>query len=683
MVLRILVCIPTYNNAGTIEQVVLDALNTTSYTVLVVDDGSDVPVRSLLQENERVHVVRLEQNSGKGFALQTAFRWAVGKGFTHLLSVDGDGQHLLHDSSQLLEKALEHPWSLIVGQRRFETASDVPGISKFGRKFSNFWVQYQTGKVIRDSQSGYRLYPLFHVQNLKFWTKRYDFEIEVLIRLLWKGVSVEEVEIDVFYPPADKRVSHFNKFWDNVRISTLNTLLVVVSLLKFDRDPGKNALAIGLGLFIGCTPFFGFHALIAAGLAFGLRLNAVLMFIGTNISIPPIAALVVPLEIAVGRYFIPNHSLLAWGLGSLIVGIFVGTAGGLITWIAGHKAPAKKKTNWTGKTRGGKFGNGFLKMMIRWFGVRTAYLFLFTVVPYFYLFAPTARKSANEYWSIIRPEKNWWQRQGLVLLQLYRFGQVLMDRGLQSFHETPQFETRPHGMNQILEPMRAKQPLILMSGHVGSWDLAAAFLNTNGFWGQFHMVHYQSKDLTFEKVVQKKNAPSHVNSLLTNDDAVLKVKQMLEQGEPVGMMGDRAMSTHVELVPFLGRLAPFDRRPFRIGATCRARMLFTFGFKGKGKCYDLYAQPSFEIEYSKDQSRDVQLRSHVQDYAKALETFLAKYPEQWFNFYPFFSREPEAPPGVQVGIERNSLWQEWHKPATTEFASAPATKANVEAGSPQ
>ncbi|HEX4926010.1 MAG TPA: glycosyltransferase family 2 protein, partial [Bdellovibrionales bacterium] len=257
MILRFRVCIPTYDNPATIAGVVRDVLNAAPFPVLVVDDGSHEPVAPILQREgllgNRVQVLRFETNRGKGAALQAAFTDSVKNGFTHLVTVDGDGQHLASEMDCLITVAKENPWDLIIGNRKLESAT-VPGISKFGRKFSNFWVDYQTGFKILDSQSGFRIYPLFHVQSMTFWTRKFDFEIEVLIRLLWRGVSIREVQCRVHYPPPEERVSHFRKFRDNVRISALNTILVILSLLKSHQAPREIGVAVGLGILIGCTP---------------------------------------------------------------------------------------------------------------------------------------------------------------------------------------------------------------------------------------------------------------------------------------------------------------------------------------------------------------------------------------------------------------------------------------------
>ncbi len=218
MILRIRLCIPTFNNPTTIADVALDALKQVSLPILIVDDGSAEPVRGLFSRHEhsgelldaltegRIEILRFDENRGKGLALQAALKDSVEKGFTHLLAIDGDGQHYARECQKLIDLAKDSPWDLIIGSRKFHSET-VPEVSKFGRKFSNFWVGYQTGLTVSDSQSGFRLYPLFPLQNFKFFTKRYDFEIEVLIRAIWRGVTIREVEIDVFYPKPEERVN--------------------------------------------------------------------------------------------------------------------------------------------------------------------------------------------------------------------------------------------------------------------------------------------------------------------------------------------------------------------------------------------------------------------------------------------------------------------------------------------
>ncbi|MCC6137777.1 MAG: DUF2062 domain-containing protein [Bdellovibrionaceae bacterium] len=420
MILRYVVVLPCYNNSQTIDAAVDDVLQKTMFPVLVVDDGSHAPVLDSLKsqsvvaalQSGRVTVVRHSQNLGKGAALKTAFDWAIKNNKTHVISFDSDGQHLAKEISPLLEESRAYPWALVIGSRRF--ASNVPGASKFGRKFSNFWVNFETGHKALDSQSGFRIYPMFYVQNLNFVTKKYDFEIEILIKLLWKNVDVREVEIEVYYPPAHERVSHFDKFWDNVRISLLNCVLVVISLLRGNMESGKSSLALGTGILIGCTPFFGLHIAIAAVVAFVFRWNFVFLFLGTNISVPPLAPFLAIGSITIGHSVLGGESLsleipksfeqmlelskiffTQWLVGSFILGSALGAIVGGSTYLLKKHFFLKKTPAWTGKTRGGVIGNGFLKLVLKHLGLRPGYFCLYFIIPYFYIFAPRARLALN------------------------------------------------------------------------------------------------------------------------------------------------------------------------------------------------------------------------------------------------------------------------------------------------
>jgi predicted LPLAT superfamily acyltransferase/glycosyltransferase involved in cell wall biosynthesis len=696
MILRYCICIPTYNNPEMIQDVVRDCLDRTPYPILIIDDGSDEPVHV---ENTRVSIVRLETNQGKGAALQRAFKECLKSEYTHMISLDGDGQHLASEISKLTAVSLENPWDMIIGSRKM-VSENVPSISKFGRKFSNFWVQFQTNSAVSDSQSGFRIYPLFHVQNMKFWTRKFDFEIEVLIRLLWKNVTVREQEIECFYPAREERVSHFHKFWDNLRISLLNTLLVILSLLRTHHTPKELALAVGVGVWVGTTPFFGFHTLIVAAIAFVFRLNAAYLWLGTQVSIAPLAPLLAIASIKVGKFLLKKTttgSLSAlrfswdWFAGSLFLGAALGLVLGLIAYFVAkrfERNATKKKAAWNGRSRGGKFGNTFLKYAIRYAGLRATYGLLYFIVPYFYFFAPKARLASNEYWSILYPKMNWIKRQAYVLRHLYRFAQTLLDRVYQGFHEEPQFQIHSHGMEHILN----QGALIMMSAHAGSWTLAAFLLKADGLNTRFHTVEYESQGMTFDKARNQED-PEHLKKLISNRISVFEIRKLLEQGLPVGMMGDRPIGNQFELISFLGKLAPFDCSPFKIAAACKVPLLVTFGFKADPKAdpkakkmaYDFYATPAKLYHYDSGpdaENKALQTLAWARSYTQELEKKIRKYPEQWFNFFPFWSTLPtppeDAPESAKEARVRNYSLEELRTPLKPKAASVLAPTQNGE-----
>lgn len=226
---KVCVLIPTYNNEQTLEKVLRDVLAYTDQ-VIVVNDGSTDSTPAILNKFPEIEIVSYEKNKGKGYALRQGFKRAVERGFDYAISIDSDGQHFADDLPKFLDALDEHPSAVIIGARNMGQSS-VPGKSSFGNKFSNFWFWVETGLKMKDTQSGYRLYPVKQLSSIYFITRKFEFEIEVLVRAAWSGLEIIHVPVKVFYPEKGKRVSHFRPFKDFSRISVLNTVLVTIALL--------------------------------------------------------------------------------------------------------------------------------------------------------------------------------------------------------------------------------------------------------------------------------------------------------------------------------------------------------------------------------------------------------------------------------------------------------------------
>lgn len=222
------VLIPTYNNAQTLPALLADIARYTD-NIIVVNDGSTDGTSSILEQHT-VEVVSYNKNKGKGWALRQGFKQAVELGYTYAITIDSDGQHYADDLSVFLNAIDQHPDAIIIGARNMDQRS-VPGKSNFGNKFSNFWFWVETGITLPDTQSGYRLYPVRSLSKFSFFTWKYEFEIEVIVRAAWKGIEVVCVPVKVFYPEKEKRISHFRPFRDFSRISVLNTVLVTITFL--------------------------------------------------------------------------------------------------------------------------------------------------------------------------------------------------------------------------------------------------------------------------------------------------------------------------------------------------------------------------------------------------------------------------------------------------------------------
>lgn len=225
---KVCVLIPTYNNEQTLSKVIDDIIQYTDQ-VIIVNDGSTDSTPEILSRYEQLNIVSYPANKGKGFALRMGFQEAIAKGYDYAISIDSDGQHYASDLPVFLEKLEGAPHAVMIGARNMGQAS-VPGKSSFGNKFSNFWFWVTTGRAMKDTQSGYRLYPVTQMKGINFLTRKFEFEIEVLVRSSWRGLDVVHVPVNVFYPEKGKRVSHFRPFKDVTRITILNTFLVLIAV---------------------------------------------------------------------------------------------------------------------------------------------------------------------------------------------------------------------------------------------------------------------------------------------------------------------------------------------------------------------------------------------------------------------------------------------------------------------
>ncbi len=247
------VVIPTYNNAGTVADVV-SRVREQCADVFVVLDGCTDGTEALLLEMPVRRIV-LPRNGGKGKALKAGFRAALEAGFAYAITLDADGQHYPEDIPLFLEANRAHPGALIVGERQGLKDAERSGGSRFANAFSNFWFFVQTLRPLRDTQTGYRLYPLRHLHGLSLLTSRYEAELELLVFSAWHGTPLKSLPVRVYYPPREERVSHFRPGRDFLRITLLNTVLCILALVYGLPLTIGRAVYRFLKFFLGFTTF--------------------------------------------------------------------------------------------------------------------------------------------------------------------------------------------------------------------------------------------------------------------------------------------------------------------------------------------------------------------------------------------------------------------------------------------
>lgn len=326
---RVCVVVPTYNNCGTLGEVIRQVRRFVPDTI-VVNDGSTDDTADVLGRLGDIVVLTHERNRGKGEALANGFHRAIAAGFTHAITLDADGQHVADDLPKFLQAVRSHPEALIVGSRDL-TGKGRRLKSRLLRAHSNFWVWLATGQWVPDTQSGYRAYPLHKIAGLKRKCRKYDFEVEILVRAIWTGVPVVRAPVRVEYGPGS--TSHFRPLRDFALVFQLNCCLLTQRLLlpaavrsaaqlKTSRagavlrdawgamwreivrgcdTPGRFAAAIGLGVLCGILPIWGFQIATALIVAQRLRLNKPLTVAASNVSFPAMIPFILYASLMTGR----------------------------------------------------------------------------------------------------------------------------------------------------------------------------------------------------------------------------------------------------------------------------------------------------------------------------------------------------------------------------------------------
>ena len=231
-----IVVIPVYNHGAAIGAM-LAGIRDHGVPCMLVDDGSDAECAGVLdalvaRDPERLSLLRLPHNEGKGAAVMAGMRKASRRGFSHALQIDADGQHDPADIPGFLAEARAHPEMVICGCPVYDAS--VPKARLYGRYATHVWVWINTLSFdIRDAMCGFRVYPLASTLALIDAVKigaRMDFDVDVLVRLHWRGVGVRNRETRVTYPLDG--VSHFDIWRDNLRISRMHAMLFLGMLAR-------------------------------------------------------------------------------------------------------------------------------------------------------------------------------------------------------------------------------------------------------------------------------------------------------------------------------------------------------------------------------------------------------------------------------------------------------------------
>jgi glycosyltransferase involved in cell wall biosynthesis len=246
-----LVLIPSFNPGPQVYGVVQAARRYWAPVWVVVDgstDGTGEGLRALADRDPQLRVLVLRENRGKGAAVLRGLDLAAREGFTHVLTMDSDGQHPAERIPDFMAESTGHPERMVLGVPVF--GPDAPSLRVRGRRISNWWANLETLWLgIGDSLFGFRVYPiapLRRVMRRQHWMRRFDFDPEAVVRLGWAGVRPINLPAPVRYlQPEEGGVSHFRYGRDNLLLTWMHTRLFFGFLLRLPVLVGRRMAGQG------------------------------------------------------------------------------------------------------------------------------------------------------------------------------------------------------------------------------------------------------------------------------------------------------------------------------------------------------------------------------------------------------------------------------------------------------
>ena len=308
--------------------------------LLVVGEEACALVEGLCQQEgvhrddtRRVQSLDLPSSTSGGAKLLAAIAYAAERGFTHIVTT-AVGRRRLGSAVKILAAAAEaHPLDVAIVARHSFSAPDERTSRSAGRRLYGA-LGPEVSSLLGISKSNARLYPLIHVRDIPALSGRFDGETELLTRLLWKGVAIRVVDTDRDEAEQDVRQS----LKRDIRADVITFVFVTVSLLRKHHTPAELSSSLAVGVFIGCSPFFGFHTILAIAISSLCGLNVAYVWFGTQISNPLLAAFLTVLSVRVGRSVMGASApalgafSLEWLVGSALVGSALAVLAGVTSY---------------------------------------------------------------------------------------------------------------------------------------------------------------------------------------------------------------------------------------------------------------------------------------------------------------------------------------------------------------
>ncbi|WP_300700146.1 acyltransferase [uncultured Phocaeicola sp.] len=290
---------------------------------------------------------------------------------------------------------------------------------------------------------------------------------------------------------------------------------------------------------------------------------------------------------------------------------------------------------WKGKTRGGTFGYMFFIYMIRCLGITAAYGFLALVVLYFIPFAP---KATGNTWRYARNRLKYGRLKSAALLlkNYYRLGQTLIDKVAIGNGMTDKYHFEFENYAEFLNVLNGDTGVIMIGAHVGNWEIGAPFFDEYG--KKINIVMFDAEHQRIKEILEKNTSTRDYKIIPVNEDSlthVFRITEALGRKEYVCFQGDRYLNKEKLLTTsFMGKEAGFPMGPFLLASKLKVPVVFYFAMRETQRTYRFHFFIAEAVVRTKEKRAEQAL---LEQYTQTLEKIVRQYPEQWFNYYPFWT----------------------------------------------
>jgi len=288
--------------------------------------------------------------------------------------------------------------------------------------------------------------------------------------------------------------------------------------------------------------------------------------------------------------------------------------------------------NWKSKKRGNKLGFALFKLALKFVGLRGAYGLLYFVCFHYLIFDSEAVNGALAYLNHRFPKSNFFSKRVYVFKLFISQGKQLIDR-FAAISGLVNFEFSIVGKSQINKISSSKKGVILLTAHVGNWQIAITTLKKIG--KIVCLVMLEENNQAVKKTLDICGANDYIK-IIDSDGylgGVVDVMNALDDGNIVAFMGDRSYGSETCNVEFLGKKAKFPYGAFSVAAAANVPIMTLLVSKTAHKSYLVDVSNLMNINYEGRKNKRKQLIKYVQNYADILTKFVKQYPFQCFLFY--------------------------------------------------